>query len=154
MGCMVDYNASFDKYMSILGSLCTFNDPYICIPYFCAFISYSLSPFPGSLASSFITLWMLYSHSDNNHLLAVKVLLFFFFPSSLDCSSSMAWLCVYCSCVVLQAQQVWPRFGSPSLEPDGFMTLVLHAWLTCQMQVSKAQSDWFSLSLSLTGFLA
>lgn len=36
------------------------------------------------------------------------------------------------------------------------MTLVLHAWLTCQMQVSKAQSDWFSLSLShwLSGLIS
>lgn len=80
----------------------------------------------------------------------------FFFssrPSLLGCSSSMVQLYVYCSGVVLQAQQVWPRFGSLGQEPDGFMTQVLHAWLTCQLQVSEALPDWYSLSLT-ADFLA
>lgn len=92
---------------------------------------------------------MLHSHRDNNHPPAAKVP--FLSPPLLPgWSSSMAWLCVYCSSVVLQAQQVWPGFGNPGREPDGFMTQVLHAWLTCQLQVSKAQPDWFSLPLSLS----
>ncbi|KAK1887786.1 Leucyl-cystinyl aminopeptidase [Dissostichus eleginoides] len=36
----------------------------------------------------------------------------------------MAWLCVYCSSVVLQLQQEWPGSGSPGREPGCFMTQV------------------------------
>lgn len=111
--------------------------------------------FPCSFALSFITPWMFTFTQRQQPPTSNKDGFFFSSLSSLRCSSSMAWLCVYCSSVVLQAQQVWPGFGSPGREPDGFMTQVLHAWLTCQLQVSEAQSDWFSLSLSLfPGFLA
>jgi len=72
---------------------------------------------------------------------------------SLGCSSSMVLLYVYRSSLVLQAQQVWPGFSSLGQEPDGFVTQVLHAWITCQLQVSKAHPDWFCPSFPwLSGF--
>lgn len=73
---------------------------------------------------------------------------FAFQLSLLGYSSFMVWLCVYCSSVVLQAPPVCPGFSNLVQEPDCFMTQVLHAWLTCQLQVSRAHPDWFSLSVS------
>lgn len=48
---------------------------------------------------------------------------------------------VYSSGPVVQTQQAWPGFSGLGREPDGFMTEVLHAWLTCQLHMSEVRPD-------------